>query len=203
MPRATRSILTSIERHLRSGPVVFGETHSQIYAREAIVQLIALRAVHHLSIEAPVVPENRARSDGQIASGSVTAYSRAFSEVYNADYSLSKIISIAVARKIPTYCHDMPAKATPMRALDTNYILFAGRYGRSPMRPDQLTNMLPQRNRFAAKFLKEKLGKGVNILQGLIVLAGDHHTLADECGGNANTIQTLLGIPEERVYHLD
>lgn len=71
-----------------------------------------------------------------------------------------------------------------------------------PRQPDNLTYMLRSRNDFAGRFLRRALGRGVRVLQGLVVLAGDHHTLPDQCEGADGTIQHFLGIPENRVYHL-
>ncbi|MBX3201873.1 MAG: hypothetical protein KF850_19090 [Labilithrix sp.] len=97
----------------------------------------------------------------------------------------------------------MPPSLSPLRGLDPNYVTQATGYGLAlPRFAEHLTYMLRRRNDFSARFLRRALGRGVRVLQGLVVLAGDHHTLGDQCDGAEGAIQHFLGISEDRVVHL-
>jgi hypothetical protein len=203
MPHVTQAQLQQMRAQLASGPILIGEDHTQPFGREAIIQLMVARAVSFLSIEGPVVPQNIARADGQIEPGQLAQYCRKFDEMRNPHYSLARIATIAVGRGIPVYFHDMPEKGSQMRQIDPTYLTYAGNFGRGfPMRADKLASMLPQRNQFTARFLIHMLGRGVRVLQGLVILAGNDHLLPGQCNGANNTIQGRLGIAQPRVHHL-
>jgi hypothetical protein len=203
MPHITQAQFNQMKAHLASGPILIGEDHTQPYGREAIVQLLVAKAVSFLSIEGPVVPQNMARADGQIQPGLLAQYCNNFDEMRNPHYTLARIARLAVDRRVPVYFHDMPHQLSRMRQLDPTYIAYARNFGGNfPRFADGLGSKLAERNAFTAKFLIAQLGKGVRVLQGLVILAGDHHLLAAQSGGVPNTIQAKLNIPDTRVYHL-
>jgi hypothetical protein len=212
MPAVTGDVLNRMEQLLQSGPIAIGETHTSPHARNAIVNLMDRRAVSHLSIELPVGHPVHSRADGQFdARGNLVArraraqgYFGRVDEMYNAHITLQDLAKYAMGRKIPVYFHDMPHQVSRLRQLNTpatDYVAHARQYGRKlPRFADGLTNMLAERNQFTKAFLHANLGKGVKVLFGLVILAGDHHLQATESGAG-HTIQELLGIAQDRVFH--
>jgi hypothetical protein len=212
MPAVTGDVLNRMEKLLQGGPIAIGETHTSPHARNAIINLMDRRAVSHLSIELPVGHPVHSRADGQFdARGNLVArkarvqgYFYRVDEMHNPHVTLQDLAKYAMGRRIPVYFHDMPHQVSRLRQLNTpatDYLTHARQYGRRlPRFADGLTNMLAERNQFTKAFLHANLGKGVKVLFGLVVLAGDHHLQPTECGAG-HTIQELLGISQDRVFH--
>jgi hypothetical protein len=211
MPPATDRMLSFMERRLATGPIVIGENHTFLHARAAIRTLIDRHAVNYLSIELPIAPPNRSRADGELdirprgvnnpAQIEADYFSRV-TELHNPYISLRLLSTYAAQRHIPVYLHDMPANTSPIHALDPTSREHANQFSPMPRLERKLVSMVRQRNVFMRQFLHAKIGAGVRVLMGMVILAGDHHTIAQQCGGANFTIQGLLGIPDNRVYHL-
>lgn len=214
MPPVSDADLSRMQSLLQNGPIVIGETHTAPHARSAIKKLLDREAVKFLSIELPVGHPLHTRDDGQLDArddggqeARISGYFSRVDEMHNAHISLNALARHAMALRVPVYFHDMPHKYSRLRQLNTpasDYVTHAQGFGGPlPRLADGLSDMLPQRNRFTKTFLHHNLGQGVRVLFGLVILAGDHHLLGEKCGGAGNTIQGLLGIADDRVFHCD
>lgn len=200
--KVPKAVLAKMGRRLAGGPIIIGEDHTEPWGREAVITLMYDYTVSFLSLEAPIAPRQIAKSDGQLVQNVVREYTERFGEIANVHLSLATLIHKAMKKGIPVYCHDMPYRTSQLSGYN-GYIQDAQTYGSVVYHAKDLTRKLAERNAFAANFLKDKLGNGVNKLMGLVLLVGYYHTTPKECGGGDNTIQAKLGIPEDRVFRID
>jgi hypothetical protein len=217
MPDVSEDTLARMARLLKTGPIVIGEEHDKGAARKAIIRLIARNAVSYVSLESPIGPENMTHSDGQLKETS--KYLGAVTSMANAEVSFENLVRYAKGHSVKVYFHDVPAKSSPLNyagetdpALKPNgpyttYPTYAKRYlpnlPNTRMKDDlplakAAANLYRHRNHYAANFLREKLGNGVRVLFGLVVLAGSYHVRADKSGDH--TIQACLGIDSSRAF---
>ncbi len=216
MPEVSDDRLAIMARLLKTGPIVIGEDHEKGVARQAIIRLIAQRAVSYLSLESPIGPENMTRSDGQIHDtkkyfGSVTPFP-------NSQVAFKDLVQYARNYGIPVYFHDVPVKKSPLnfhgesdpdlkaKGTLTTYPNYAkqfltanSRMADLPISDRAAANLYVHRNFYAANFLKAKLGNGVRVLFGLVILAGAFHVRADK-SGKGRTLQNCLGIDPSRAF---
>jgi hypothetical protein len=221
MPPVTEAILNDAAAKLQRGPILVGEQHTRATARVAIMSLLKARKVSFLSLEAPIGPIAMTKSDGQIRKDQQDDY---FAKVTimqpEGGPSLSAIAELAGSQhpKVPVYFHDMPYKHIALVSTDgrsgprvegSNYLRMAAGFmaaesadvRKLPTTDGDLVNRLAARNQFTCKYLRKKLGDGVRVLQGLLILAGSDHLRADRCG--QHTIQKILKIADDRVYFWD
>ncbi len=212
MPAATPQQIDAMEVLLKSGPLVIGEDHELAYARSAIQELIARKAVSFLSIETPIGPLGLVRSDGQLRKEKVSAYFGAISGHHNT-ITTRDLVDSAIAQTIPVYCHDVPLKTSPLNRLadpekpgdldvyrNQAKAHLPNSMRNLPMRDSTAAKQFVQRNEYSANYLKTKLGAGVRVLFNLIVLAGADHLDGEKCGGNERTLQARLGVANERAF---
>jgi len=199
---------------LANGPIIIGESHTSVLAREAIVYLIVNKKIKFLSLEGPVIPAPQTDSGGALLNNENTrnSYIGAASLMANENYSFSKLVTIAQKYNVKVYFHDLPSRyalagliqpRSPERNdYDAQITNVMGNVKiKRPVKPQSLETMLPQRNSFSARLLTNVFGQGVAQMPGLAILAGSHHTIATECGGQNLTIQAYLNIPDSSVFN--
>jgi hypothetical protein len=199
-----------LARLLGSGPLIIGESHDEMEARFAVYKLIKAGAVSIMSLESPIGPLNMSRGDGTLKDP--VAFSRAMSCFPNPHVTLAKLMKTATKNGVRVCCHDMPAARSPLNfyanPVDTNeYPNYASTFlpASVPSLPNEINmkNLVGVRNEYSANYLKAQFGSGVRILHGLVLLVGSDHTVPEECNGAGRTIQSYLGIPNDRVIVLD
>jgi hypothetical protein len=214
MGEVTERTLAVMARYLETGPIVLGEWHDTGYARRAILQLMERGVVKYLSLEAPIGPENMTKSDGQLVDKD--KYFGGLRFMSNNEVSFDYLVGRALSDRIPVYFHDMPLQKSGLNFLANQdnldaYPAYASVFlpvlpsgvqmTRLPSRDSEAANWYVQRNFYAANYLKAKLGNGVRVLFGLVVLAGSSHVQAAECKKNPSyTIQGCLGISPARAF---
>jgi len=209
MPEVTKERLALLERLLATGPLVIGEDHTQPHARYAIAKLIERGAVKFLSLESPIGPERITRTDGQIVD--VDSYFAGVTSMSN-PMPMADLVRYAIDKQIAVYFHDIPTEKNPL-----NFIATQGKdmtaypnYARAflptsipnlPSREGAAAKLYVQRNEYTANYLQAKLGRGVRVLFGLVILAGASHVRRSDCQGQyERTLQGRLGISPSRAF---
>jgi hypothetical protein len=210
------STLDQMKGLLANGPIVIGEWHDAKIARQCVVDLLNAGCVRYLSIESPIAPDMYSKQDGRLMEEHSISYFKAVDSQQNSSLSIKSLTQTALGLSVVVYFHDMPATYGVLTSqIDPRtegdqiqqhpYIVqatgFISESMRMPSLPKTDRNVgslaLWKRNIYSANYLKSKLGNGVRVLWGLVLLVGDGHTTC----AKTHTIQALLGIPEDRVFH--
>jgi hypothetical protein len=211
MPVVSEQTLAELDELLLTGPLVIGENHELPHARGAVLELMRRGSVRFLSLECPIVPPNMMRADGQLDVNSVDSYFCNWSGMRN-EVTVREVVEYAISHRVAVYFHDVPCAKSPLNfATDQNDTSVYPKHARTflptsmnnlPLNNGNAGTIYRQRDEYAAKFLKTQLGNGVNVLRGLVVLAGSFHLMSDATNGFASTLQGCLGIIEKRRAHI-
>jgi hypothetical protein len=202
---------------LVNGPILIGEYHDAKPGRQRVNDLLDAGCVKFLSIESPIAPEVFLNEDGQLTEEHSLSYFSATDSKDNNFLSVKTLAQKAMGLGVKVYFHDMPAiKSQLAAAVDPHtlgeqnpYIIQATQFITPKMNMPKLPQLdlrvqglaVWKRNMYSACYIKSKLGDDVYSLSGLVLLVGDAHAQSDKCGGPKGTIQHMLGIAENRVFH--
>jgi hypothetical protein len=227
MPFSTESFLDAVGK-IRTGPILIGEDHGVAVARDAILLLMRFDLVTALSLEAPMGPAAMTSGEGTLRFDWIGRYFAGANIENHAGIPTYEMIAYMAQlrpRPVPVYCHDKPQVNTGLAHADgfrepqdedlrersgkplndrvrTSVYLYESRKIVNQTTPGAISTFaLSIRNRFAAKYLQAKVGQGVKCYQGFVILAGSAHLKGFMC--EDDTIQSLLGIGEERVFFWD